>query len=96
MRSPTCFYSALLSMMDAILEIPMPEVLDRVPIDQETKALLLGGTGRLRPLYQLMLARESGDWQNTAELSKSLHLSDGEVAEAYWSAMQWARQVSAG
>jgi hypothetical protein len=43
-----------------------------------------------------MLARESGDWQNTAELSKSLHLSDGEVAEAYWSAMQWARQVSAG
>ena len=90
------FLLGLLSMMDAILEIPMPEVLDRVPIDQETKALLLGGTGRLRPLYQLMLARESGDWQNTAELSKSLHLSDGEVAEAYWSAMQWARQVSAG
>ena len=90
------FLLGLLSMMDAILETPMPEVLDRVPIDQETKALLLGGTGRLRPLYQLMLARESGDWQNTAELSKSLHLSDGEVAEAYWSAMQWARQVSAG
>jgi EAL and modified HD-GYP domain-containing signal transduction protein len=90
------FLLGLLSMMDAILEIPMPEVLDRVPIDQETKALLLGGTGRLRPLYQLMLARESGDWQNAAELSKSLHLSDGEVAEAYWSAMQWARQVSAG
>jgi c-di-GMP-related signal transduction protein len=90
------FLLGLLSMMDAILELPMAEVLDRVPIDQETKALLLGGTGRLRPLYQLMLARESGDWQNTAELAKGLHLSDGEVAEAYWSAMQWARQVSAG
>ena len=43
-----------------------------------------------------MLARESGDWQNTAELAKGLHLNDNEVAEAYWSAMQWARQVSAG
>lgn len=90
------FLLGLLSIMDAILELPMAEVLERVPIDQETKALLLGGTGRLRPLYQLMLARESGDWQNTAELAKSLHLSDSEVAEAYWSAMQWARQVSAG
>jgi EAL and modified HD-GYP domain-containing signal transduction protein len=90
------FLLGLLSIMDAILELPMAEVLERVPIDQETKALLLGGTGRLRPLYQLMLARESGDWQNTAELAKNLHLSDSEVAEAYWSAMQWARQVSAG
>jgi EAL and modified HD-GYP domain-containing signal transduction protein len=90
------FLLGLLSIMDAILELPMAEVLERVPIDQETKALLLGGTGRLRPLYQLMLARESGDWQNTAELARSLHLSDSEVAEAYWSAMQWARQVSAG
>jgi c-di-GMP-related signal transduction protein len=74
----------------------MADVLERVPIDQQTKALLLGGVTPLRPLYQLMLARESGDWQNAAELAKALHLSDSEVAEAYWSAMQWARQVSAG
>ena len=90
------FLFGLLSMMDAILDIPMSEVVEKVPIDQETKTLLLGGPGRLRPLYQLMLARESGDWRNTAELAKGLHLKDNEVAEAYWSAMQWARQVSAG
>jgi len=54
------FLLGLLSMMDSILEIPMTEVLDNVPIDQETKAVLLGGRSRLRPLYQLMLAQESG------------------------------------
>jgi c-di-GMP-related signal transduction protein len=72
----------------------MSEVLDKVSIDQETKAVLLGGTGHLRPLYQLMLAQESGDWQGTTELSRSLKLGESEVAEKYWQAMQWAREMS--
>lgn len=88
------FLMGLLSLMDAILELPMAEILDKVPVDHETKAVLLGGASRLRPLYQLMLARESGEWQSAAELSRLLHLSESEVAEAYWQAMHWAKQVS--
>jgi c-di-GMP-related signal transduction protein len=65
-----------------------------VPIDQQTKAVLLGGTSHLRPLYQLMLAQESGDWQRSAEMAKSLNLRESEVAEACWEAMQWARQMT--
>ena len=90
------FLMGLLSLMDSILEIPMSEVLDSVPIDQETKEVLLGRDSRLRPLYQLMLAQESGDWQHSAELARSLDLAESDVAEIYWQAMQWARQVSAG
>ena len=72
----------------------MTEVLEKVPLDQETKAVLLGGTSYLRPLYHLMLAQESGDWQSTAELAKSLKLTESEVAEIYWNAMQWAREMN--
>jgi len=90
------FLLGLLSLMDSILEIPMAEVLEKVPIDQETKAVLLGGGSRLRPLYQLMLAQESGDWQHSAALARSLKLAEGDVAEIYFQAMQWARQVSSG
>jgi c-di-GMP-related signal transduction protein len=82
--------------MDVILEIPIPDVLEKVPIDQETRAVLLGGASRLQPLYRLMLALESGEWQDTVELAKAMHLSESEVAEAHWQAMQWARQVSSG
>jgi EAL and modified HD-GYP domain-containing signal transduction protein len=88
------FLLGLLSLMDAILEIPMNEVLEKVPIDQETKAILLGGASPLRPLYQLMLAQESGDWERTAGLARSLDLTESDVAGIYWQAMQWARQVS--
>jgi EAL and modified HD-GYP domain-containing signal transduction protein len=90
------FLMGLLSVMDAILEIPMARVLENVPVDQESKAVLLGGASRLRPFYQLMLAQESGEWETARELAGQLHLSESEVAEKYWEAMQWARQVSGG
>jgi EAL and modified HD-GYP domain-containing signal transduction protein len=90
------FLMGLLSMMDAILELPMSQVLDNIPIDQETKSVLLGGASRLRIFYQLMLAQESGEWKTANELTAQLRLSEGEVADCYWRAMQWAREVSAG
>jgi c-di-GMP-related signal transduction protein len=90
------FLMGLLSMMDVILEIPISQVLDQLPIDQETKSVLLGGASRLRPFDQLMLAQESGEWKTASELTSQLHLNESEVAECYWQAMQWAREVSAG
>jgi c-di-GMP-related signal transduction protein len=89
------FLLGLLSMMDAILEIPMTQVLEHVPLDAETKAVLLGGTGRLRPVYQLMLAREAGDWEQAKSFATHLRVEESEVAEIWWQAMQWARQVTA-
>jgi c-di-GMP-related signal transduction protein len=88
------FLMGMLSIIDAILEIPMASVLESIPLDHETKALLLGSASKLRPLYDLMLARESGDWNGTAECSRKLGLSESEVAAAFSQAMQWARQVS--
>ena len=82
--------------MDVILEIPMSGLLEKVPVYHETKAVLLGGANRLRPVYQLMMAQESGVWQESAQLARQLHLSESTVAEAYWQAMQWAQQVSSG
>ena len=90
------FLMGMLSIMDSILEIPMQQVLDNVPVDAECKAALLGNAGTLRPFYQLMLAQESGEWKAVSELSAQLGLNETEIGDAYWEAMQWARQVSAG
>ena len=90
------FLMGMLSLMDVILEIPMRQVLDNVPIDQECKAVLLGVTSRLHSFYQLMLAQESGEWTAVKALTTQLQLSESDVSAAYWQAMQWAREVSAG
>jgi EAL and modified HD-GYP domain-containing signal transduction protein len=90
------FLMGLLSLIDAMLEMSMPDVLERIPLDHETKAVLLGQPSVLRPVFQLILAHESGEWDAAAELSRSLHLDSGETALSYWQAQKWAREVSNG
>ena len=89
------FLMGLMSLMDAILEVPMAKLLEHVALDQESKSALLGKTSSLRPFYRLMLAQESGEWQEAAELAGQLSLAENEVAESYWEAVRWARQVNA-
>jgi EAL and modified HD-GYP domain-containing signal transduction protein len=89
------FLMGLLSMIEVILEIAMVRVVETIPVDHDTKTVFLGGGGALRPLYDLMLARESGDWNTTAALARQLSLTDSDVSQAYWQAMQWARQINA-
>ena len=90
------FLLGLLSLIDAMLEMPMEVVLEKIPLDHETKAVLLGKASVLRPVYQLMLAHESGEWEAAASLSQGLNLSSEDVAGYYWEAQRWAREISAG
>ena len=88
------FLVGLVSMMDAILEVPMEAVTRENSLDQQTKTVLLGGTGRLRPVYQLMLAQEAGRWEQAKEFAGQLHISESETGDLWWGATKWARQVS--
>jgi c-di-GMP-related signal transduction protein len=90
------FLLGLLSLIDAMLEMPMEVVLEKIPLDHETKAVLVGKASVLRPVYQLMLAHESGEWEAAASLSQGLNLSSEDVAGHYWEAQRWAREISAG
>ncbi len=89
------FLLGLLSLIDVMLEMPMESVLEKISLDQDTKSVLLGRPSVLRPVYQLMLAYESGEWQAAASLSEGLQLDSEEVVGLYWQAQQWARDISA-
>ena len=88
------FLLGLLSLIDVMLEAPMSEVLSKIPLDHATKAVLLGQPSALRPIFQLMLAHESGEWQAGAAISETLGLESDDVAALYWQAQQWARDLS--
>jgi c-di-GMP-related signal transduction protein len=90
------FLVGLLSMMDAILELPMGVVMEGIAVDNETKTVLLGQPSLLSPVYQLMLAQEAGDWPGVANANAQLQLPESLIADCYWKAMQWAREVTGG
>lgn len=88
------FFMGLLSVMDAILEIDMASLLAQLPVDSDLKSTLLGQNSTLRPLYRLMLAQESGEWEQASELAKQINVSEEEVGIAWWTAMAWAQEVT--
>jgi c-di-GMP-related signal transduction protein len=90
------FLMGLLSVMDAILETSTEVLLEQLPVEREIKAALLGQKSSLRPLYQLMLAQESGEWAQSSSLAKQLKLTDEEVASSWWEAMHWAQEATSG
>jgi EAL and modified HD-GYP domain-containing signal transduction protein len=94
------FLVGMLSLMDAILEIPMGIVVEGLALDEDTKAELLGAkkgsNTPLTPIYRLMLAREIGEWEDVTTLAKLLNLSLPFVNRAYNEAMAWAREMTSG
>ena len=90
------FLMGLLSIMDALLEVGMEVLLGQLPVDNETKAVLMGQNSSLRPLYQLMLAQESGEWEQSSKLAAQLKIPTDEVASVWWQAMQWAQEATRG
>jgi c-di-GMP-related signal transduction protein len=87
------FQVGLLSLMDAILEIPMREVLEGLPIDASARAVLLEDEGPLSPVFDLMLAVEAGVWPRIAGLASQLGVDQDFLAKAQWSSMEWAHSI---
>jgi len=92
------FLLGMLSLMDAILAVPMGVVVEGLSVEPEIKAQLLRGKiaekTSLSAVYDLMLAWEAGDWTLVIRLGKELNLSLSFVAEKSNEAMRWAHQIT--
>ncbi|HTR23459.1 MAG TPA: HDOD domain-containing protein [Terriglobales bacterium] len=92
------FLMGMLSLMDAILEVPIGVVVDKLSLNPEIKAQLIGGkTGEqtaLSPIYDLMVAREAGNWETVTKMGKQLNLSLYCVDKNYNEALRWAHEVT--
>ena len=87
------FLLGLLSLMDAILEIPMTDVLDGLPLGADIRTALVDHQGPLALVFDLVLAIESGAWGSTVRLCEALHLDPDRVAAESLQAMEWAQML---
>ena len=94
------FLMGMLSLIDAILAVPIGMVIDELCLDANLKAQLLAAKTNkktsLSPIYDLMVAREAGDWGLVSQLGKQLNLSLAFIAETSNAAMSWAHEVTGG
>lgn len=92
------FLMGMFSLIDSILAVPMGVVVEQLCLDVAIKEQLLaaksGKKTPLSPVYDLMLAREAGDWGLVTQLGKQLNLSLSFVAETSNAAMCWAHEIT--
>jgi c-di-GMP-related signal transduction protein len=57
------------------------------------KAALLQSDGLLRPVFDLAIAAEKGQWTEVSRLSSSLSMHEDAVIEIYLNSVQWGNQI---
>jgi EAL and modified HD-GYP domain-containing signal transduction protein len=93
-QDPSQFYLlGMLSLLDALLETPMPRILNALPLNYEMKAALLGEPGPLSAVLALVQSLESCDWARCEDLRQSLGLTESAVAAMYVEALGWVSRA---
>jgi len=87
---PDPFLIGLFSVLDALLDQPMPEILDELPLNQELKDALLQSSNPLGWVYSLVLAYERADWEKVRNWANLLKVPETEIAVYYERSVRWA------
>jgi EAL and modified HD-GYP domain-containing signal transduction protein len=89
-RSEELFMMGMLSTIDVILGRPLNELVRTLPISDDIKDALCGKKNQLRGAIDCILAYEQADWEELAEQTNRLALTDIEMGNLYHEALQWA------
>jgi len=89
------FLLGLLSVMDALLNMRMVDVLTELPVDDEIKKALLGKPSRYRPIFEVVLDYESGTWEQLTHSARHVGLHEEYLPELYLRSVQWVTEVLA-
>lgn len=92
-RATELFLMGLLSMLDAILERPLAEILSELRVSKDVKSALLNGVNLFRYVYELVLAYERGLWSRATQFAASLRTSEPLVTKAYIDAINWGHRI---
>jgi c-di-GMP-related signal transduction protein len=83
----------MLSMIDALLQKPMTQIMELMPIAEDMKTVLLGKQNSLSVVLNLIRCYESGDWQGCEEVREALGLSATKALTIYTQSVHWAERM---
>ena len=89
------FLMGMFSLIDGLLDMPMADVLGRLPLGQSIKAALLDNAGPFCPIKQLIEAYERGEWRTFLQLTASLGIDDRIMPVVFRDSLTWANRAFA-
>ena len=84
------FLLGLLSVMDAVLDQPLPSILAELPVSGEIKEALQSQRGLYWQSLEIVMAHEQADWQKVSMMLSRMGIDDERVSRLYVSAVEWS------
>jgi len=87
------FITGVFSLLDAMLDTPMDEIMDRLIIQEDIAEALLNRRGIYGPILSLAEACESQDSGRIEEMAMALMLTPEQVTKDHLQALAWVEQI---
>lgn len=84
------FLTGLFSMIDALLEKPMEEILKELPFSEQVRDALQGKAGDLRNILNLIISYERGNWEEIKHHISVLGLKETDLPRLHRQSLAWA------
>lgn len=91
-RGSDAFLLGLLSLIDALLDRPLADVLAELPVTPDVRAALLGTAGLFQDIYQLSLAYEQGNWQAVIIYAGQLNIAEARLPVLHVNSLAWYKE----
>jgi EAL and modified HD-GYP domain-containing signal transduction protein len=91
-RAEDFFLTGLFSLIDAILDRPLAELLKDLPLSSDIQQAIQGHDNLLHQALQTVMAYEQGDWTTLSAQAARLKLDESQLPELYLKTVEWARQ----
>ncbi|MGF1680857.1 EAL and HDOD domain-containing protein [Photobacterium minamisatsumaniensis] len=84
------FLTGLFSLIDALLDSPLEELIPLLPLEPDMCNALLKREGVLGQILTLLDAYEQADWERVSSCCEQLAISEERVVRSYQSALKWS------
>jgi EAL and modified HD-GYP domain-containing signal transduction protein len=87
------FLLGVFSLMEAMLGLPIAEIIPEIALPEMVRAALLGTPNGYRKILDLVKALEAASWIEVSELALGLQQDESQLSSAYLEAVDWAQKV---
>lgn len=91
--SSDAYLLGMFSTLEYMIDAPMEEILQEIPIVEEVKTALISKEGPAGRLYELILYYERAQWSEIKEIAEELGLHTNEMAQIYMECVEEVNDI---
>jgi c-di-GMP-related signal transduction protein len=88
------FTLGLFSLIDAIMDDSMENLMSQIPLSSNIKEVLISGTGDLSGYLSLVESYEKGDWGEIEKATNIIGINQGDLPRQYMESLSWADSLN--